>query len=126
MDGSTPEVSVSAKHQIEGLCAAVFTPMDRDGGVDCSQIGPVVELLLESKVDGLYVCGSTGEGVSLTSDERRAVAAAYIEAVGGRAPVIVHGEGRCTEARALQRALARAGRVQGRFQILHLARPYGR
>jgi len=37
----------------------------------------------------MYVCGSTGEGPSLSSDERRAVAQAYVEAAAGRLPVIV-------------------------------------
>ena len=36
------------------------------------------------------VCGGTGEGVSLTSDERKATAEAFVQAASGRVPVIVH------------------------------------
>jgi N-acetylneuraminate lyase len=53
-------------------------------------------------VSGLYVCGSTGEGPLLTNDERKATAAAYVEATAGRLPVIVQvGHSSMFEARQL-------------------------
>jgi N-acetylneuraminate lyase len=85
-----------------GLIAAVFTPMRKDGSLDPAQIPRIVEHLIRTQISGLYVCGSTGEGPSLSSEERRATAAAYVEAAAGKLPVIVQvGHNSLTEARAL-------------------------
>lgn len=77
------------KLKLDGLVAATYTPLDEDGAVNPSIIGPMVEHLLENGVEGLYVCGSTGEGMSLSSDERKLVAEADVAAVDRRVPVIV-------------------------------------
>ena len=74
---------------IEGLVPAVFTPLDNNGSLNLSQIEPLTEHLISAGVSGFYVCGSTGEGPSLTREERMAVAEAYINAAAGRVPVIV-------------------------------------
>ena len=85
-----------------GLFAAVFTPMCGDGSLNLTQIQPIVDYLLRAQISGLYVCGSTGEGPSLSSEERRAVAAEYVKAAAGKLPVIVQvGHNSLTEACAL-------------------------
>lgn len=93
------------QHDYTGLFAAVFTPMHKDGSLNPAQVQPIVDYLVKTEICGLYVCGSTGEGPSLSSDERRAVAAAYVEAVRLRhrkLPVIVQvGHNSLAEARAL-------------------------
>lgn len=48
-----------------------------------------MEHLLLQGVNGLYVCGSIREGVSLATSERQLVAEAFVRAVAGRVPVIV-------------------------------------
>lgn len=88
--------------RFHGLIAAAFTPMHHDGRLDLERIDDVTELLLDRGVQGLYVCGSTGEGPSLTTHERAEVAAAYVRAAGGRVPVIVQvGHNAIPDARAL-------------------------
>jgi N-acetylneuraminate lyase len=88
--------------RLDGLVAATYTPLDDDGTVNASVVGPIVEHLLGSGINGLYVCGSTGEGMSLSSDERKAVAEAYVQAADGRVPVIVQvGHNSLAEARHL-------------------------
>ena len=85
-----------------GLIAATFTPMHDDGSLWLERIDDVVDLLAARGVDGLYVCGSTGEGPLLTGSERRAVAEAYVKAARGRLPVIVQvGHNSLVEAREL-------------------------
>ncbi|TWU39635.1 dihydrodipicolinate synthase family protein [Novipirellula artificiosorum] len=74
---------------LSGLIAATYTPLNDGGDVNLSAIPQMVDYLLSQGVSGLYVCGSTGEGMSLTSDERRAVASAYVEATAKHIPVIV-------------------------------------
>lgn len=71
-----------------GLVAATLTPMRADGSVNLPAIGPMVELLLRNGISGLYICGSTGEGVSLSTGERKAVTAEFVKAAAGRVPVI--------------------------------------
>jgi N-acetylneuraminate lyase len=88
--------------RLNGLVAATYTPLDDDGKVNTSAVGPIVEHLLKNGINGLYVCGSTGEGMSLSSDERKIVAEAYVQAAGGRVPVIVQvGHNSLAEARHL-------------------------
>ena len=75
--------------RVSGLIPAVFTPMRPNGDVDLDQILAVTDQLINEGVSGLYVCGSTGEGPSLTREERMAVAKAYVKAAAGRVPVLV-------------------------------------
>lgn len=75
--------------KLQGLIAATYTPLHADGSVDLDAIPPVVDHLLQADVKGLYICGSTGEGMSLSSDERRRVTEAFVTATSGRVPVIV-------------------------------------
>ena len=89
-------------NRLRGLVAATFTPLRNDGTLNLQQVGPVVDRLLRLGVGGLYVCGSTGEGISLTGDERRHVADAHVKAARGRVPVVVQvGHNSLHEARQL-------------------------
>ena len=72
-----------------GLVAATFTPMHADGTLNLGQVEPMVEHLIGSGVAGLYVCGTTGEGPSLSNEERESVVTAYVAAARGRIPVVV-------------------------------------
>ena len=71
------------------LVAATFAPMRPDGDLDLDRVPVLVERLVREGVDGLFCNGSTGEGESLTPDERRAVAAAFVQAASGRVRVFV-------------------------------------
>ncbi|MFO0807188.1 MAG: dihydrodipicolinate synthase family protein [Gemmataceae bacterium] len=96
--------------RLRGLIAATFTPMHEDGSLNLGRIGPYVEHLLCDGVSGLYVCGSTGEGVSLTSEEREAAAAAFVAAANGRCPVVVQvGHNSLRDARRLAAHAQRIG-----------------
>jgi N-acetylneuraminate lyase len=72
-----------------GLFAATLTPMKANGEIALDHIGPQIERLIERGVTGLYVCGSTGEGVSLTNAERKTVTIESIRAAAGRVPMLV-------------------------------------
>ena len=65
---------------LHGLIAAPFTPMKEDGSLNLSVIPDYYQLLKSNKVSGAFICGSTGEGVSLTIAEKKAVASAWAEA----------------------------------------------
>ncbi len=83
------EAKLRNKLWIQGIVPAAFTPMQPDGSLNLALVPEIVEFLIHDGVSALYVCGSTGEGPSLTSEERRSIAEAYVQAVGGRLPVIV-------------------------------------
>jgi N-acetylneuraminate lyase len=76
--------------------------MNPDGTINFSKVPDVVNLLIENKVKGMFVCGSTGEGPSLTTEERKQLAEAFVKAANKRLLVFVHvGHNSITEARQL-------------------------
>ncbi len=70
--------------RMRGLVAAVVTPMDAKGDLDLGVVPRVVDYLASKGISGIYIAGSTGEGMSLTDEERRGVAEAYVGAAKGR------------------------------------------
>ncbi|MCA8987780.1 MAG: dihydrodipicolinate synthase family protein [Planctomycetaceae bacterium] len=84
--------------RLSGLVAATYTPLHADGSVHWERIPQFVEDLIQRKIVGLYVLGSTGEGISLTTTERCDVAAQFVEAADGRIPVIVQVGSECVAA----------------------------
>jgi N-acetylneuraminate lyase len=58
------------KRKFEGLIAAPFTPMDEKGAVAYGRIPAYYDFLKKNKIIGAFINGSTGEGVSLTQNER--------------------------------------------------------
>ncbi len=74
---------------IEGLVAATLAPLGDDGSLAPTKVDAVVDHLIAEGVAGLFVSGTTGEGESLTFDERCVAAEAFVRAAAGRVPVIV-------------------------------------
>ena len=72
------------KH-LSGLVAAPFTPMDKNGDVVTSLIPEYYQMLKRNGITGAFICGSTGEGVSLTMQEKKDVAKAWGECCKGDA-----------------------------------------
>ena len=64
------------KH-LQGLIAAPFTPMHKDGSLNLDLIPQYYEMLKTNGVTGAFICGSTGEGVSMSVKEKKAVAEAW-------------------------------------------------
>ena len=62
---------------LQGLISAPFTPMNNSGDVDVTVIPAYYEFLKHNGVKGAFICGSTGEGVSITMDEKKAVTQAW-------------------------------------------------
>ena len=75
--------------KLTGLIAATYTPFRKDGSVNLDLIPAMTDSMIESGVSGFYVCGSTGEGESLSVEERKQVAGAFVSATRGRLPVVV-------------------------------------
>ncbi len=79
-----------ANTSYRGAWPALLTPSTPDGGVDVHMLEQLTAYLLDKGADGLYVCGSTGEGVSLSVPERCRVAETVAARVAGHLPLIIH------------------------------------
>ena len=102
------------------LIVAAVTPLT-DGGVDVDipAIGPYAAFLQSNGADGVFACGTTGEGVLLRLDERRQVAEAFREATTG--VLVVHAGAQTT---ADTVALATHAREIGADSVAVIAPPY--
>lgn len=75
--------------KLTGLIAATYTPFHPDGSVNLSLIPQMTDHMIERGASGFYICGSTGEGESLSVDERKKVAASYFTATNQRVPTVI-------------------------------------
>lgn len=64
---------------LKGLISAPFTPMDSNGRLNLSIIPSYYQFLKANNLTGAFICGSTGEGVSLTLKEKKEVAEAWAD-----------------------------------------------
>ncbi|MDB6092671.1 MAG: dihydrodipicolinate synthetase [Verrucomicrobia bacterium] len=76
--------------RLSGLIAAPFTPFNADYSLNLKVIPAYVKHLVQQKVTGAFVGGSTGEYASLTQDERMSLAAAWRAAAGPALKIVVH------------------------------------
>lgn len=74
-----------------GVVPAMATPMMADGqGVEMRGVGPLVSFLIGAGVKGLFVGGTTGEGILLPAGQRQRLHEETMKAVSGRVPVLLH------------------------------------
>ena len=65
------------KKKLEGMIAAAFTPMNEKGDLALEIIGTLAHLYEKNDVNGVFIAGSTGEGVSLTFAEKKELMIAW-------------------------------------------------
>lgn len=76
--------------KINGFIVAPFTPMHSDGSLNLDVIPAYAAFLIRNGLDGVFTCGSTGEGALLTVAERKQVTEMWIKESEGKLKVIVH------------------------------------
>ena len=74
--------------EIGRLITAMVTPFDEKGAVDYEQAKCLANALLDSGSDGLVITGTTGEGPTLSAEEKIRLYAEVKEAIGSRGAVI--------------------------------------
>ncbi|XP_033107582.1 N-acetylneuraminate lyase-like [Anneissia japonica] len=91
--------------KITGIVAAPFTPFSDDGELALDKIDAYIDHLLATGVQSVYICGTTGEGPSLTIEERKKVAGKWVKAANGRfkAVIVQVGSGNLKEVEELAR-----------------------
>src|SRR3954467_10836325 len=73
---------------LRGCGTALVTPFHQDGSIDEAALRNLVAWQVESGIDFLVPCGTTGETPTLSHDEWRRVIEITIEVVAGRVPIL--------------------------------------
>lgn len=74
--------------KFSGIFNAIVTPFTKKGELDEAAMASLADFQIKAGIDGLYACGSTGEGVSMTLAQRKRVAEICVERSGGRITVM--------------------------------------
>lgn len=74
----------------QGVIPAFYACYDDNGDVSAERTANFAKYLLEKGVKGLYVCGSSGECIYQSKEERKLVLESVMEAVGGKMTIIAH------------------------------------
>ena len=75
--------------KLYGVTAAMITPFTENGRVDTESLAVLTDKLVKKGVHCLYPCGTTGEMVHLTENERKEIAETVVRAADGRARVYI-------------------------------------
>ncbi len=107
--------------ELKGCGTALVTPFGRDGGVDEAALRSLVNWQIESGVDFLIPCGTTGEAATLSEAEWLRVVEVAVEAANGRVPVFAG----CTHnsTNEVVAKVKKLGQVRGLTGVL-TANPY--
>ena len=73
---------------LSGCATALVTPFHRDGSLDLPALRTLVTWQIDSGIDFLVICGTTGEAPALGDDEWLEVVSAAVEAAKGRVPIL--------------------------------------
>ena len=71
-----------------GAGVAIITPFNKDGQIDYERFSKLIEFQITNKTDAIIVCGTTGEGSTLSVKERLSLFTHAVRQVRGRVPVI--------------------------------------
>jgi 4-hydroxy-tetrahydrodipicolinate synthase len=107
--------------RFEGIYTPAVTPFGPDNEIDRKAFAEVLESLIEAKVHGIIIGGSTGEYYAQTAQERFELAAYAKEVIDGRLPLIV-GTGATRTEDAIE--YAKAAKSIGADAILVTTPPY--
>jgi 4-hydroxy-tetrahydrodipicolinate synthase len=107
--------------QLRGCGTALVTPFHQDGSIDDAALRNLVEWQIESRIDFLVPCGTTGETPTLTHDEWLHVIDTTVEVAAGRVPIVAGATSNST-----QDAVAKAKEVASRAGVdaILTASPY--
>lgn len=73
--------------KLYGVVVPVVTPLDKDNRVDVKALTDLCEFLIKKGIHCLYPCGTTGEMLNLSVEERKLVIETVVKAAAGRVVV---------------------------------------
>ncbi len=71
----------------EGAATAIITPLN-ESGIDLKAFGKLIDWQIAEGIDAIVVCGTTGEGSTLSDEEHKAAISFAVEHTAGRVPII--------------------------------------
>ena len=77
------------ENMFEGIWPAMFTPVNDQGNPVFGELEKLVDGLINDGIKGLYILGSTGQGVLFAEDQRKEIAETVLDINAGRVPVMV-------------------------------------
>ncbi|TIP34721.1 MAG: dihydrodipicolinate synthase family protein, partial [Mesorhizobium sp.] len=75
--------------KFEGIYTPAVTPIGPDGQIDNAAFADVLESLIEAKVHGIIVGGSTGEYYAQSAQERFELGDYAKQVIGTRLPLVI-------------------------------------
>ena len=75
------------KHIFKGVATALVTPLN-ENGVDYPAFKRLIEWQIQEGINALVICGTTGEGSTLSDAEHRQVLQFALDTAAGRIPMI--------------------------------------
>lgn len=76
--------------RLSGVVIPLVTPLTEEDTIDTESLKRLVDYCIEGGMTALYPCGTTGEMMYLTVEERKQVAEIVVKHAAGRIPVFVH------------------------------------
>ena len=77
------------KNKFLGTGVALVTPFKSDLSIDHKALEAIVNFNIENGTDYLVICGTTGESVTLTKEEKKAVVKTIVDVNKGRVPLVL-------------------------------------
>lgn len=74
--------------KFRGTGVAIVTPFKNDSSIDFAALGRVINHVISGGVNYIVAIGTTGESVTLTNQEKKAIISYVVEAVDNRVPVV--------------------------------------
>ena len=75
--------------ELVGTGVALITPFKLDLSIDHQALAALVEFNITNGVNYLVICGTTGESVTLSTEEKKAITQTVIAANNGRVPLVI-------------------------------------
>ena len=83
--------------KLRGIIVPLVTPFTADGRIDEESLRNLVEFVVEGKVNGIFVMGTTGEFQYQTFEDQQLAIQVVVDAVGDRIPVVAGITGKSVE-----------------------------
>src|SRR5690242_14862853 len=95
---------------LKGILPATITPFDNQGRFAPAVFEQLLDRVYAAGVHGVYVCGTTGEGMLQSKEQRQAIVETAVASAPRGRQVVVHvGAASLDDARELTRHAAKAG-----------------
>jgi 4-hydroxy-tetrahydrodipicolinate synthase len=75
--------------KFKGTGVAIVTPFKTDSSIDFAAVGRVIDHVIKGSVNYIVAMGTTGESVTLTKDEKKALISYVVEKIDNRVPLVV-------------------------------------